>query len=734
MALKFNFALILLLVFTQTIQAKNQRALLVGVSNYYHLAPKYQLDGPAHDAIIVNKMLRSRGFQPENIKQLVSSKDKNKDTEPTRSNILAALNQLAKSSKSGDFVYLHFAGHGSRQPAKAKSNDEADGLDEIFLPADAKKWNSYIGSVENAITDNDIATHIDRIRNKGSDVWVVFDSCHSGSMTRGIGQSEVRYRKILGNDLGIPDSLVNQSNSTIPTPMNEARSRGHLSDSPQDNQFLVASSNDSIANKNIKKGSLITFSAAQSEQTTPEMKLPRGSEDRRYHGLFTYTLMEILAKNRGISYQQLAQQVMSRYQTVPWHTTTPLLSATNMNASVFNETGTSVDQWQAIRKQKLLTIPAGRLNQLSKGAVVGLYASATSKLAIAKATVTKSQAMQSQASINSRFENKKINFNKIPEKVYVRILAPQIDFQLAVSVIKTKGQTNRVFDALNKGLSNVAEKNPLLIRQEKDGDKANLFVTIFDDKLWFISPDQHLPCHIQYGLSKKELEACKRERKPERLSYLDYNDKLPGSGENRIRENLRQGLLRIAKARNLLAIQSALGKQDKTLKLDFLVEKGNSKIALYKPAPKLKTGDWVNLSIENTSNKGQGITVLFVDSQFGIQLAHPRSGEPNVLKPKESLKLRFQVNVDTTGYEHLVVLHAESTGIVQSYSFLEQPPLSVSTRGHSQNMLEQEKSSPLQRMMQAAKTGMQMSRGLALGGDKPAPQSGLNIFSWQTLP
>ena len=56
-------------------------------------------------------MLRSRGFEAGDIKQLVSSK--NKASEPARANILQSLQDLAKSTKKDDFVYLHFASHGS---------------------------------------------------------------------------------------------------------------------------------------------------------------------------------------------------------------------------------------------------------------------------------------------------------------------------------------------------------------------------------------------------------------------------------------------------------------------------------------------------------------------------------------------------------------------------------------------------------------------------------------------
>ena len=118
-----------------------RHALLVGVADYPNLPASLQLDGPAHDAEIVQAMLRQRGFKQDNIEQLITAEGK---TLPTRENILAALERLAASASEDDFYYLHFAGHGSRQPAKATDNTEPDGLDEIFLPTDAAEWDSWM--------------------------------------------------------------------------------------------------------------------------------------------------------------------------------------------------------------------------------------------------------------------------------------------------------------------------------------------------------------------------------------------------------------------------------------------------------------------------------------------------------------------------------------------------------------------------------------------------------------
>ena len=112
---------------------------------------------------------------------------------PTLANIRQAVIDLEKNLQSGDFVYLHFSGHGSQAPA-LKPDQELDGLDELFLPADTGAWNKSVGTVENALVDDEIGSLIDRLRKKGATVWAVFDSCHSGTVTRAVSTGDSRDR------------------------------------------------------------------------------------------------------------------------------------------------------------------------------------------------------------------------------------------------------------------------------------------------------------------------------------------------------------------------------------------------------------------------------------------------------------------------------------------------------------------------------------------------------------
>ena len=138
-------ALILSFVlFVNGATARTNHALLVAVSQYPNLDKDLWLSGPKNDAKLVRNFLlanRLVKFDESNVITLADGVD---DADlPTLANIRQAVIDLEKNLQSGDFVYLHFSGHGSQAPA-LKPDQELDGLDELFLPADTGAWNKSV--------------------------------------------------------------------------------------------------------------------------------------------------------------------------------------------------------------------------------------------------------------------------------------------------------------------------------------------------------------------------------------------------------------------------------------------------------------------------------------------------------------------------------------------------------------------------------------------------------------
>ena len=290
-------------------------ALLVGVGEYPYLDKSLQLLGPKNDVRLVRDyLLHTEVFDADNIVSL--SDDGALPAE--RNNIVDALSKLDRTVGEGDFVLLYFSGHGSRQPASPDSSEEFDGFDEIFLPADVRGWNDSIGSVENAVTDNELGAFISSYRNKGADVWLISDSCHSGTMTRGAGDDSVRTRQVRAAALGVPESRTRDGHGAVAQPL--VPPSHPLVDEPE----------------TAGRGMLIAFSGAHTTQEAPEMLLPKRDKQAEPRGLLTHATFTALSRFPGVSYRQLAQLVTDQYAALPWSRSTPQFYGSDMDRVVFN--------------------------------------------------------------------------------------------------------------------------------------------------------------------------------------------------------------------------------------------------------------------------------------------------------------------------------------------------------------------------------------------------------------
>jgi len=324
-------------------------ALIIGVSRYPSLDEQMQLDGPKYDSELVASYLRKqrpRLFMPENIKVLADGVAGGQT--PSRDNIEQGMAAIARKAGTGAFVYLHFSGHGSQPPSKPGDPTEPDGRDELFLPADIGAWDDTVGTVKNALVDDEIGRMIGAIRKKGAFVWVVFDSCHSGTVTRSasIGD-DVRMRKVAPSALGIPQAALDDADRNVV----KTRGKGAGDELP----FVNLSEADG------RMGGLVAFYAAQSTEQAPEMRLPQGEDDRKPHGLFTFTLLQTITEHPGISYRRAAQEVLQRYSAMNLDRPTPLFEG-DLDARVFGSGAVEEKpQWPLERRNGEIRIPAGSL-------------------------------------------------------------------------------------------------------------------------------------------------------------------------------------------------------------------------------------------------------------------------------------------------------------------------------------------------------------------------------------
>lgn len=103
--------------------------------------------------------------------------------EATYANIVEAL-KVPKGAKKGDFVYIHYSGHGARATTvfpELKDKGAGD-LDEALVPSDICQGGQYLRDLEMGVL-------LQAMVDAGLIVTTVLDCCHAGGAVRGEGHA-----------------------------------------------------------------------------------------------------------------------------------------------------------------------------------------------------------------------------------------------------------------------------------------------------------------------------------------------------------------------------------------------------------------------------------------------------------------------------------------------------------------------------------------------------------------
>ena len=205
--------LLLLVIFSSPALAQTRRAVLVGVNTYIPAGVTVEkivlaegsssggrgrgrwtnLEGSLNDVSSIHQLLVTRyGFEEKNIHILT-------EVEASHDNILHAIQTyLADGASPGDISFFYYAGHGSQM--KNSKSWKADKQDETTVPSD-----SYKGTQD--IRDKEYARAFMKVINKGATLTAVFDSCHSGAVTRGYS----KFNRVRAADPDPRDSMDDYS-------------------------------------------------------------------------------------------------------------------------------------------------------------------------------------------------------------------------------------------------------------------------------------------------------------------------------------------------------------------------------------------------------------------------------------------------------------------------------------------------------------------------------------------
>jgi len=270
--------LLLLSVVSSLTGAQSRRAILVGI-DIYNPAPSARspaksntvrrakvdgdptywqfldLAGAANDVDLMEGVLRSFGFTDFVIL-------KNQDA--TADAILSALQtNLVDDAQAGDVRVFYYSGHGNH--VKNLASKETGGEDQTIVPAD--NWRNVPD-----IRDKEISRILWQAARKGVVVTFIADSCHSGSLSRGVWNARGQARTNSGVRAGTK------------TPLREPVVNDPATIDPETHQPIDP-----------EKLGVLTLAAAQPTEEALEADIDPGEDQAGVrHGAFTWALAHAL--------------------------------------------------------------------------------------------------------------------------------------------------------------------------------------------------------------------------------------------------------------------------------------------------------------------------------------------------------------------------------------------------------------------------------------------------------
>ncbi|KAH7337408.1 caspase domain-containing protein [Rhizoctonia solani] len=288
--------------------------LIIGINNYKEPRIHPNLLGCVGDAKLMLKYFTDKGVPENNFKCLF-------DQEATRDGILNAfVNNLINnpSIQPHDPIVIYYAGHGDRMRAP-HGWQSTDGVIEMILPHDASTWDTSERYIH-GIPDLTLAFLLYKLsQEKGNNITVILDSCHSGSGTRG----EIRARN--SHDPNAPP---------VPNELDGKLRRSLAVDYPSEVEHNVTSKQDSGTLLAPSLETHVLLAACRDDELAQE--IPNVDEesgevgDPPSSGVFTTALLKELGKCNlaTTSYTTLIRNLLAGYREYLSKSTEPLLPQT----------------------------------------------------------------------------------------------------------------------------------------------------------------------------------------------------------------------------------------------------------------------------------------------------------------------------------------------------------------------------------------------------------------------
>ena len=160
--LKLLPAFLLGIFFLGTVQAQNNRAaLIIGIEHYRNPVTAPSLLGVPADMNSAKQIAKAMGIPDKNVTVI-------QNQQATKRNLMEAFKKVSEFGANGGRVFIYFSGHGSRD-------------------YDHKKKQCYEGLLsydEELITNEEIASATQKLKDNVDKTIVLFDACHAGGVLK----------------------------------------------------------------------------------------------------------------------------------------------------------------------------------------------------------------------------------------------------------------------------------------------------------------------------------------------------------------------------------------------------------------------------------------------------------------------------------------------------------------------------------------------------------------------
>jgi hypothetical protein len=426
-------------------------------------------------------------------------------------------------------------------------------------------------------------------------------------------------------------------------------------------------------------GGLVVIYAALPTEKTYDDWFPRdvAHSQQTKHGLLTYAICQILGRaTEPLTYTELVQRVRQQYAQWRWASgPTPTVYGPDRDKEVLGER--SWPGRSAMRLENVggrLEITAGALAGLSPGAILAVLPlnSEAGARPPGHVKVTECSVLRATA-IPLEFAGIKPP-DTFPANTRLEVV--RVDFgarKLRIAGDRPAGAP--AADSLLAKLTAEASPSRDVIEVVADPRQADWIVRVEDEQSWLVPaagwsvPSPRGP--VERGLPAPPAGA---------FGPFPVGDSLE--------KQLGETFSTIARAQNLLALSEPTdgGRLSDSLRVDLAVtrhqgtddERGQP-LDLSQGKVTLQPGELLGFNIANRGRRPVDVTLLFVNSGFGIKAWYPKDGDFNRLGPDEKIgppDINFaRISTTTIGLEHMVLLAVAAKDAPLDFTWLAQPTL-----------------------------------------------------------